>query len=96
MIDSHELRRRDSYLNKLIGFQDTEPVKVITGIRRCGKSTIFEMLEEELLRRGVPADHIICKRYTEMDIPENITAKQMYDELMVALAGKGALLPPAG
>ena len=33
MIDSHELRRRDSYLNKLIGFQDTEPVKVITGIR---------------------------------------------------------------
>lgn len=30
--------------------------------------------EEELLRRGVPADHIICKRYTEMDIPENITA----------------------
>ena len=35
MIDSHELRRRDSYLNKLIGFQDTEPVKVITGIRRC-------------------------------------------------------------
>lgn len=37
MIDSHELRRRDSYLNKLIGFQDTEPAKVITGIRRCGE-----------------------------------------------------------
>ena len=31
MIDSHELKGRDSYLNKLIGFQDTEPVKVITG-----------------------------------------------------------------
>ena len=30
--------------------------------------------EEELLRRGVLADNIICKRYTEMDIPENITA----------------------
>ena len=41
MIDSHELRRRDSYLNKLIGFQDTEPVKVITGIRRCGKSSLL-------------------------------------------------------
>ena len=34
--------------------------------------------EEELLRRGVPADHIICKRYTEMDIPENITATPKY------------------
>ncbi len=42
MIDSHELRRRDSYLNKLIGFQDTEPVKVITGIRRCGKSSLVK------------------------------------------------------
>ena len=41
MIDYHELRRRDSYLNKLIGFQDTEPVKVITGIRRCGKSSLL-------------------------------------------------------
>ena len=34
MINSHKLRRRDGYLNKLIGFQDTEPVKVVTGIRR--------------------------------------------------------------
>lgn len=33
MIESNELKRRDSYLNKLIGFQDTEPVKVITGIQ---------------------------------------------------------------
>ena len=44
MIDSHELRRRDSYLNKLIGFQDTEPVKVITGIRRCGKSVVLKQI----------------------------------------------------
>lgn len=32
MIESHELKNRDRYLKKLIGFQDTEPVKVITGI----------------------------------------------------------------
>ena len=38
MIGSHELKKRDRYLKKLISFQDTEPVKVITGIRRCGKS----------------------------------------------------------
>ena len=38
MLKSTNLKRRDTYLNKLIGFQDTEPVKVITGIRRCGKS----------------------------------------------------------
>ena len=41
MIESHKLKKRDRYLNKLIGFQDTEPVKVITGIRRCGKSSLL-------------------------------------------------------
>ena len=73
----------------ILGHIDQPLVKILAGIRRCGKSTIFEMLEEELRRRGVPADHIICKRYTEMDIPENITAKQMYNELVEAMAGKG-------
>ena len=46
MIDSHELKRRDSYLNKLIGFQDTEPVKVITGIRRCGNDTSASVYDD--------------------------------------------------
>ena len=80
---------RPNYIEAINPFIDQPLVKILAGIRRCGKSTIFEMLEEELLRRGVPADHIICKRYTEMDIPENITAKQMYDELVEAIAGKG-------
>lgn len=65
---------RPNYIEAINPFIDQPLVKILAGIRRCGKSTIFEMLEEELLRRGVPADHIICKRYTEMDIPENITA----------------------
>ena len=40
MIASHKLRKRDIYLNKLIAFQDTEPIQVVTGIRRCGKSSL--------------------------------------------------------
>ena len=80
---------RPDYIEALEPFIDKPLVKILAGVRRCGKSTIFEMLKEEFLRRGVSADHIICKRYTEMDIPENITAKQMYDELTAAMAGKG-------
>lgn len=41
MIDTHKLKKRDLYLNKIIAFQDTEPVKVVTGIRRCGKMSRF-------------------------------------------------------
>lgn len=37
MLFEKELKKRDIYLNRLISFQDTEPVKVITGVRRCGK-----------------------------------------------------------
>ena len=80
---------RPDYIEAIEPFIDKPLVKILAGVRRCGKSTIFEMLKEEFLRRGVSVDHIICKRYTEMDIPENITAKQMYDELTAAMAGKG-------
>lgn len=45
MIDTHKLRKRDLYLNKIIAFQGTEPVKVITGIRRCGKSSLQKLQE---------------------------------------------------
>ena len=47
MIESHELKNRDRYLKKLIGFQDTEPVKVITGIRRCGNCTFCSMMRRK-------------------------------------------------
>ena len=80
---------RLDYIEALEPFIDKPLVKILAGVRRCGKSTIFEMLKEEFLRRGVSMDHIICKRYTEMDIPESITAKQMYDELTAAMLGKG-------
>ena len=52
MIESHELKKRDRYLKKLIGFQDTEPVKVITGIRRCGKSSLLKLFVGNRHRTG--------------------------------------------
>lgn len=79
---------RPDYIKAITPFIDQPLVKILCGVRRCGKTTIFEMLKDELLRRGVPADHIICKRYTEMDIPDNISAKDMYDELISLMQGK--------
>ena len=52
MIASHKLRKRDIYLNKLIAFQDTEPIKVVTGIRRCGKSCLMQCIAEDLRAEG--------------------------------------------
>ena len=59
MIESHELKNRDRYLKKLIGFQDTEPVKVITGIRRCGKSSLLKLMIRHLRETGIGQEQIV-------------------------------------
>lgn len=79
---------RPNYMQAIKAFKDKPLVKILTGIRRCGKSTIFLMLKEELIKEGASEEDIIEKRYTDMDIPENITAKQMYDELIEAIGDK--------
>lgn len=73
---------RQDYIKAISPYIDQPLVKILPGVRRCGKSTIFEMLAQELLSRGVPEECIIQKRYTEMDIPADVSAKDMYQELL--------------
>lgn len=51
MIDIHEFKKRDLYLNKIIAFQDTEPIKVVTGIRRCGKFSLLKLMTVHLKKK---------------------------------------------
>ena len=59
MIETHVLKRRDTYLNKIIGFKDTEPVKIITGIRRSGKSSLLKLMIEHLKENGILPEQIV-------------------------------------
>lgn len=53
-----ELYKRENYLKKIRAFYDeTEIIKVITGVRRCGKSSLMKMIETELLEKGVSEDN---------------------------------------
>ncbi|MCE5223808.1 ATP-binding protein [bacterium] len=61
-----ELRRRDLYLNRLIAFQDTDSVKIITGIRRCGKSSLLKLMVRHLLNHGITEDQIIELNFESM------------------------------
>ncbi len=76
MIESHQLKNRDRYLNKLIGFQDTEPVKVITGIRRCGKSSLLKLMVAHLIETGIAPEQIV-----EMNFESNDFRKMTSDEV---------------
>lgn len=59
MLETHRLKKRDLYLNKIIAFQDTEPVKVVTGIRRCGKSSLLKLMVDHLKTNGITDDQIV-------------------------------------
>ncbi len=76
MIQAHELKQRDSYLNKLIAFRDTEPVKVITGVRRSGKSSLLKLMIKYLKETGIEDNQII-----EMNFESNDYKKMSSDEV---------------
>lgn len=59
MLIDKKLYPRNQYLQKLIAFKDTEQVKVITGIRRCGKSSLLKMMIEHLKQEGITDKQII-------------------------------------
>ena len=80
---------RPMYMDKIMAYVDTPFVKVLTGVRRCGKSTILKMIMEKLqTERNIPADRIVSCRYDSMEY-EDMTAKQMYAHLKEQLSPDG-------
>lgn len=72
---------RPLYIEKIMSYTDTSFVKILTGIRRCGKSTILKMIMEKLhTERGIAKEQIVSYRFDSMEY-EDMTAKQMYKEL---------------
>ena len=77
MSSSRVYKNRDLYLNKLIAFQDTEPVKVITGIRRCGKSSLLKLMIQHLLDTGVSREQIVEMNFESHEF-KDMTADSLY------------------
>lgn len=73
-----DLEDRDYYLKRLISYKDTEPIKVITGFRRCGKSSLLQLLRNHLLSEGVHEDQIV---YISFEILEfrSMTYLEFYE-----------------
>lgn len=80
---------RPLYIDKIMAYTDTPFIKILTGVRRCGKSTILKMIVEQLkTQRNIPENRIVSCRYDSMEY-ENITAKQMYAQLKERLSPLG-------
>ena len=59
--------RRSRYLDRLIAFQDTDLIKIVTGIRRCGKTTLLDMMREHLAQQGVPAERLLTFKMESLE-----------------------------
>ena len=77
--------KREQYLNELIKIKDKQVIKVITGIRRCGKSTLLEMFQDHLTQCGVSAEQITYINFEDMDYAFLDNAKKLYDFIVKKL-----------
>lgn len=74
----HKLKKRDLYLNKIIAFQDTEPVKVVTGIRRCGKSSLLKLMVCHLKEEGIFDEQILEMNFESYAF-KNMDSDSLYE-----------------
>ena len=70
--------QRKEYLDKLIALKDKQLIKIVTGIRRCGKSTLLELYQEWLKKQGVSNEQIISINFENLDYEELTDYKKLY------------------
>ena len=82
------MKKRDLYLDKLIKFKDKQFIKVITGIRRCGKSTLLKLFREYLLKFDVSEKQIIYINFESIQFDDIKDYKLLYEYIKEHLAAK--------
>ena len=75
--------KRETYMRRIRPFIGSELVKVMTGIRRCGKSVMLELIKEELKNSGVPEANIISINFEDMRYASLLKAKALHDEIIM-------------
>lgn len=76
---------RTSYLNQLIQLRDQDLIKVVTGIRRCGKSTLLQAFKQHLLSTGVAMEAIIFLNFEERENARFASWEEVYDHIVATL-----------
>ena len=80
---------RPQYLNQLIQNKDVDLVKIVTGIRRCGKSSLLDLFHQYLLEQGVPDSHIIHMNLESLRYRDLTNYLSFYDYVSEQIAENG-------
>lgn len=75
------LIQREEYLNKLIALKDKKIIKVVTGVRRCGKSKLLEMYRQWLLEQGVEEERIVSINFEDLDFEDLTDYRKLHTYL---------------
>ncbi len=81
--------QREQYMERLRAYKDNRLIKVITGLRRCGKSTLLQLFKQELLEGGVDGDHIIEINFELMAYDEIVEYHQFYKLVRERITANG-------
>lgn len=81
-----QLIARDQYLEWLLSWKDKHVIKVVSGVRRCGKSKLFEIYRNQLLHDGVAPDQIIAINFEELEYEDLTSYRALYDYVKSRLA----------
>lgn len=73
--------KRELYMSRIRPFIGTELIKVMTGIRRCGKSVMLELIQQELTESGVSSAQFIAINFEDMSYSHLQTAQALHDEI---------------
>lgn len=79
--------KRELYMNRIRPFIGTDLVKVLTGIRRSGKSVMLELIKQEISAQGVSEQNFICINFEDMRYSNLLTAKALHNEVMARAEG---------
>ena len=71
--------KREMYLPRIRPFYDSDLIKILVGIRRCGKSVIMNQIADELISSGVSKDHIVKINYELVEFSDITTSKTLND-----------------
>ena len=73
--------KRELYMSRIRPFIGTELIKVMTGIRRCGKSVMLELIKQEIIESGVDPAQFISINFEDMRYAHLLTAQALHDEI---------------
>ncbi len=73
---------RPTYLEKLHRWREKDVIKVVTGVRRCGKSTVLQLFAEDLLLQGVPPERIITINLEQLENERLLDYHTLHDEIL--------------